>query len=705
MTTQKSTCKAFDKSYFSSRMRLSWSYGFICFIITLACMPIPMMMNVNNLLDRVTRNPSLKVERELIESISEGFVFFWIFAFVVFAIIGGIIATDYMINRKKAYLYHSMPQKRGVHFSHSLISVFIWFLAAVAVNAVITVLVFAANGVASGAVIGAFLWSALRAVAYFALVLSLMALCASLSGQTLSQLSLLVAVCFLPICIYLAICYIVYYSTDYSSFYEVSKFFVYITPFYRLLMEYDYPYSALELVIMLVVSVGVSVASYFIYKHRKIESAGTPIVSYSVGEVFKYLILVPLTFFAGLLFKALGGGDGWLFFGFLFGAFVGLVFINLFLYRNPSKMFSSAKGFGVFLVAFLVFFILIGYNTFGHDRHIPNEKNIHQISVAMENGEYTFRDKETVAKIADYAEKMIKADTENRNNNTVDRNGWVHINITNNLGFVYQKRIPHCDFNSAQQFYSMLSLSDEYLDAHMSEAQALLDDDFKVWIELPVIGDYSYSVSVEGNAFVQAYLKDVQNPMREHSFHLSTVYYRNCTMRVYSADENVMAYLADKLGFDDASHMMRTFREFARLCVKEVTVSINDPYLTDYYEELEKAGYGDGYWENSNLYSKTYTGEQAYEIFCALTVNDRHHSYLTYPSLEPKYSVTVHYEMSKELYELYLKEYAPEHYEMYYDREMSYPSYNDNNMYTYRSYFSRDSVPGFVVTDFSVFAQ
>ena len=161
MTTQKSTCKAFDKSYFSSRMRLSWSYGFICFIITLACMPIPMMMNVNNLLDRATRNPSLRVERELIESISEGFVFFWIFAFVVFAIIGGIIATDYMINRKKAYLYHSMPQKRGVHFSHSLISVFIWFLAAVAVNAFITVLVFAANGVASGAVIGAFLWSAL----------------------------------------------------------------------------------------------------------------------------------------------------------------------------------------------------------------------------------------------------------------------------------------------------------------------------------------------------------------------------------------------------------------------------------------------------------------------------------------------------------------------------------------------------------------
>ena len=704
MTTQKSTCKTFDRAYLASKLRLGWSYGFICFIITLACMPIPAMMSVHSILDRYSRIPSLNVAEEIIESFSEGFVYLWIFAFSAFAVIGGIMATDYMINRKKAYLYHSMPQKRLTHYSHSLLSVCIWFLSAVAANILITLLVFAANGVASGEIIGAFIWAALRAFIYFALVLALMSLCATLAGQTLSQLALLVTVCFLPMCIYLAVVQTVYHSTDYSSFFEVSRFFAYITPFYRLLMEYEMPYSALEFFVTLAVSGAIFVASYFIYKRRKIESAGTPIVHEKFGETLKYLLLIPITFFSGLLFEALGGGDGWLFFGFLFGAFVGLIFINLFLYRNPSRMFASAKGFIIFVVCFLVFFILVGYNVFGHDRYVPNEKNVSKITVQADGDAYTFRDDETVAQIIEFAEEMIELDLEEK---SIYRNGWAQIKITTKLGYTYQKRIPYVNFDASQQLYTILYSSEEYLDEHIKRARALLgDDDYKIWLNLPVIGDFDYSFSVDGRAFVEAYLRDVRDPMRAYSCYITTVYYRNCAMRVYSADENVMSFIAGTLGYEDGEEMLSTFREFARLCVKEVTVSISDTYLYDYYDMIaKKEGYLDGYWTNSDLYQKTYTGDEAYEIYLALAVWERNHSTFTYPALEPKYSVTVHYEMSQDLYKLFIEEYAPVYYEPYDEKGISYPSYNDSGIYTFSSYFNRDSVPSFVASDFSSMAQ
>lgn len=707
MTTQKSTCKALDRSYLASRLRLSWSYGFICFIITLVCMPVPVMMSVHDVLDRYSRNIGLNIEAEIAENLAEGFVYFWIFAFALFAVVGGVIATDFMINRKKAYLYHSMPQKRATHFSHSLLSVALWFVVAVALNIAITLLVFAANGVASAVIIGAFFGAVLRALTYFVLFLSFMSLCATLAGQTISQLSLLVLVNFLPICIYLTVSSIIYYSTDYSSFFEVSKFFTFITPIYRFAMEYDYPYSPLELLVMLAVSVAIFFGAYFIYKYRKIESAGTPVVHAKFGECLKYLVLVPLTFFSGVLFEALGGGDGWLFFGFFFGAFVGFIFINLFLYRNPSKMFSSVRSFGVFLAIFLVFFGIVGYNVFGHDRYVPKAQNVHQVTVATELGSYTFRDDEIVSDIIEYSKAMIEEDSSDRENRTIYRSGWIEIKIDTKLGFTYLKRIPNCNVEKAQEFFAKLYTSQEFFDAHVKRAEALLSErEYKVWVDIPVIGEYSYNVSMDGNTFVRAYLKDVQNPLREQSQYITTVHYRDCVMRVYSADQNVMAFIASELGFDSAQHMLDTFRNFAKSVVKEVTVSISDAYLYDYYELLEKDGYVDGYWTYKDKWSKTYTGDEAYEIYTSLYFSDHYYSYShSYPSVDPKYSVAVYYEMSHELYNLYIKEFAPVFYEKYLEKDMSYPSYSENNIYNYSSFFIRGEVPEFVLTYFSAFEE
>ena len=247
MTTQRSACNLFDKSYFKNIVKRTWSYGFICCIITFLCMPIPLLMNINQLVARITRGASINLEEEIIEVVSEGFIFLWIAFFAAFALVGAIMTFDFIINRKKAYLYHSFREKRVTHFVCNTLAAFTWFLTAVVINVLISFLVFAVNGALTGGVAVCFLSAVLRAVVYFALAFAIVALASSLTGQTAATVAMTAVVCFLPICIYIALEYIIYYSTTYSDFEDISELFIYVTPFVRVAMAADdMPFTSLE---------------------------------------------------------------------------------------------------------------------------------------------------------------------------------------------------------------------------------------------------------------------------------------------------------------------------------------------------------------------------------------------------------------------------------------------------------------------------
>ncbi len=695
MTIQRSICKLIDISYLKNILRRTWSYGFICFIITFACMPIPLLMEANSLWARYNYNNSIKIENLLIETVSEGLNYLWIFIFASFAIIGGVMTFDYIINRKKAYLYHSFPERRSTHYVCNVLATSIWFFAAVVANVIITTVVFAANEVLTGAVMSAYIGSVLQAVVYFILAFAITALCASLTGQMVSTLAGIVVVCFLPICIYFAFANIIYYNADYSSLYEVSELFIYITPLIRLILSSsDMPFTTLELILTVLASVGIFVGAYFIDRYRKIESAGTPVIHAPFGETVKYLILFPLTFFAGMLFEAFGGGVVWLFFGFFFGALVGLVFINLFLYRNPSKMFFGIKGFCIFLAAFLAFFIIFGFNVFHHDRYVPNEKHVSSVTLSLHNDEFSFSDDETVEMLVDYAEDMIDEDISEPINYS-NHYGWIEMRVRSKLGVTYQKRIPICDINRTNELYSALQKTDEYLEIHKQNVKTMLASNRTSWMSIPIIGYLEYSFSIASSKLAEAYLLDLENPDRYSSRYICSVYGGSYTMVLYSADKNSMNLIADYIGYASGEEMLSAIDEFARECISGVKVSVDLNYIDEYYEKTQASQ--DGYWNNQYLYSKSYTGDEAYEIYLSLFSRAHGYDEYTFPNTVCEYDVTVYYEMTEELYEKYKTEYAPKNS----FAEISYPSYNKDGLYEFSTVFRADSVPPFVEEYFS----
>ena len=434
----------------------------------------------------------------------------------------------------------------------------------------------------------------------------------------------------------------------------------------------------------------------FIYKYRKIESAGTPVIHAKLGEILKYLILFPLTFLSGVIFEALGSGDAWLFFGFFFGAFLGFIFINLFLYRNPSKMFYGAKWLALFLVAFVLFFVVFGYNLLHHDRFVPDEDNVSVASVSIEGVEYKFRDREVVFAVVEYADDMIEQATGGNS-----FSGFVDIELKTKLGFAYSKRVPICDFERTDEIYGILRRSDEYLSLHEKMANTVFESYSTIWLNIPIVGDFCYSFSIKPEILKDAYLADIKDRDRYETPLLCTSYYSRSYLEIFEGDERTLDVIAQYIGFANGREMLTAFDEYVKNNLHSITVSVSNKgaYLEDYYKELEKADYNGGYWQNTDKFVKVYEGEQAYEIYRALRVHSYASNGYVYSCSDMTYDVSVDYVVTKQSYNEYVEKYP-----VNLNVEINYPSYQEDGVYSFYSVFSKDKIPSFVTTDFYSFA-
>ena len=170
-------------------------------------------------------------------------------------------------------------------------------------------------------------------------------------------------------------------------------------------------------------------------------------------------------------------------------------------------------------------------------------------------------------------------------------------------------------------------------------------------------------------------------------------------MRLYAADENSMNLIASYLGYENSEKMFEVFRDFAKKSLKEVTVSVGLNAIDEYYEIAAKEGKGDGYLENESVYTKTYTGEKAYEIYLSLLYTDDMRNAYTQPNAALEYTVTVKYEMDEEFYREFYLEHSNKTYEMGVD--LNYPTYSNDGIYEFSTYMREDSIPSFVISDFS----
>lgn len=634
MTALNRISELFSPTYYKNLMKRSWSHSFICAIVLFLAMPVATLININNIMD----NGFLAYEKRLgriTDAITDGFQYIWIALAVAAAVFGGILLMNFLSDRKKAYLYHSFPIKRKTHYFCHIAACVSDFLIAFLLNVLLTLCIFMVTGVAYSEIISAFFTSVSIAFVYYILALSLTVLALTLTGQTSAVFLILLAIAFLPIGIYFSAVQLFDFHENYFYFEHflrpeiVTRLSAPIRYIY--LVSNETSYSAREGIITLLVSCVVFIGAYYIYKRRKIESAGTPVVSFVFGEVLKYMFLFPGTFFLGWMFYSLGNESFfWLIFGFLFGAFLVFLFFNLFLYRSPRKMFYGWKWLCVFVALFLIFFALTFLAT---GENIPDPEKLDSVDIYISGNEYSFEDEENKKAIVDFSRDMI-AGAKNYGFYSYRQ----RIIFNRNMLFSASRYIPTARTERESKLLLTLMYSTEYI----AQLEKLLKEEYKYtlpgsdmqYVSFEDAGYYyEYrldrgDIIVDRDAFITCALKDIRNPNRYDGQYLGCVHLHNVSFELYSTDINCLT-----MNINPEFGAPYTLKDILDEIDEKKKDSINKITVTD-----TKTG---------NV--KSYTGKEAWEIYNSCISRSHYNIYnlAVHPNCDYRYEIEVFYTGNK----------------------------------------------------------
>lgn len=402
MTTQKSCSEksnivknyGFSGKYFLGELKRSWPFAVFLFIAFLIMMPVAVLMGLQNVpvyIPVVREISDAEILRHVMRIIEEPVMrVVWGVFIVGFGILSGLKIGTALTNKVHSDFLHSLPIRREAIFATKLLTTSAVFIGALLVNSLLVVL---ACVVSSGlgtyglsdifATVFAFFFKAL--LLYFT-AFSITNLACMLSGTIVMQVFLTFFLGFAPLAYYLMVYGIAFTYADNISadYYYTFDFSQKICPIVKQINMLITDASALDIFSAIFLNVLLIFITIVVYKMRKVERAGTPVVFEPVAHVLKYLCLIPCTFFVGFLFEAMGGNDeGWRIVGFIFGALLSFMFMNLILTKNARKMFAGIKGFGIYVAVMVLVIVGCSLNLFGIDTYVPKNDDLESVTVSV----------------------------------------------------------------------------------------------------------------------------------------------------------------------------------------------------------------------------------------------------------------------------------------------------------------------------------
>lgn len=395
-------------SYFVGELKRSWTRAVLYFIVIMLCFPVAILMEM-------TGNSAMDFEDIL--------PLFYVLVMCI-AVCAGLSATSYLSGKSSSVFLHSVPLKRENIFFVKYSVGAIDFLAALFLNSVLVLIILLTEATPVGNVV-AFTDTILYLIGIlgncciaFVTIYSITTLSGVLGGTQSMQFLLSLFFNFVILVYYICFyaVFLNYSEYIYADYYATYESFCKIAPILRFASISGNPLTWGEAIGFLIFSALIVFLSLFIYKHRKVERAGTPIVFSGFASVLKYLIIIPSTIFLGLFFESMAGNGGaWTVAGLALGAILSFMLVNTVLHKSARSMFQGKKGFAVYCVVFSAVFACIVFNAFGIDGYVPNADNVSYVKISCSPDFYnvSIYDKavieESVSVCRDYIEKSKRS--------------------------------------------------------------------------------------------------------------------------------------------------------------------------------------------------------------------------------------------------------------------------------------------------------
>ena len=344
----------------------------------------------------------------------------------LFAVLWGSAAMSYLNSKVSVHFYHSVPLTRGTLYVSEILAKVICYAIPAMITPMLSVLV---TGIITGVwhptVTSLFISGGAYAILYFTFYLSIMAFAASFTGNAFSRLMTAALVVFMPAAMLLLWTTILNYSAVYTSYDSFFTLAAEICTPIRIVASFvndgmvfsDDTFTmvsrAWETVLTILVALLFFIAGYLIYRCRKSELSGMPVLSKIASGVIKYTCMFCAAAAFGYIFEVFGDGSISYGIGAVIGALLAMMLINVILTKSAKQLFAGLKGLCIFCGSFIVLFILFGADVIGHDRHIPQASMIRDLKITV-NSEVslTIEDEEDQQYYTDFVRAYLQENTD-----------------------------------------------------------------------------------------------------------------------------------------------------------------------------------------------------------------------------------------------------------------------------------------------------
>ena len=418
----KSKISFFNKTIFLKNVTLYWPIWVVYTLFLLGGLPVNLWFSMQ---DRYRIKPLTETQMlmELSEAIQPSY---YICVIACAVVIAGMALFSYLYRSQSANMIHSLPVDRRELFGTNVISGLVFLIVPQIFTFVLTILVCLDAGIPQVEYVGmwlliamvtafisfafvtfcAFFTGQLVALPVYVIILNALAyavnalvqMIVELFGYGVCAVGLLaeeMLICFAPIVCYLSKVTISY-QTDASG--RITG------------LSVD---GIACILIYFIIAVVLYVAAYFVYRRRRIESAGDlitvgilkPIFRWGVGSLAGFYI----TIFFSVLFTQIG-------FAFSYAGFViGLLFFGAVFYfvadmfvRKTFRVFKKQnwKGCGIFCIVLLLSLGGVVVYSNVEEKRIPKAEDVDYVGLSM--GYYVEYENEDVEKVIDIHEKILE---------------------------------------------------------------------------------------------------------------------------------------------------------------------------------------------------------------------------------------------------------------------------------------------------------
>ncbi len=449
------------------------------------------------------------------------------------AVLWGCTTMPYLNNKVGVNFHHSLPLKREHHYLYEIGAKVLLFVLPLGVSSLLgylTTVVIAGSLAANAA--GMFLSIFFYSVTCFVLFYSIMVFAASFTGSGFGRLLAAGMIVFMPSILCVCLYYICDFSARYSSFDWITDIGERILLPVRAILvaqgDSDYTNVGWEITGAWLLAAVFFVCGLFIYKKRKSELSGTPVLSAIARGLMKYsTIFVAATLFSMMMEDFADGVVG-IYVGGAVGTLLAAILMNTILTKSAKKMFAGVRGLVISFAAFCVIFTVVGFDLFGFDIYVPSPSSVRSVTVDMGGVEVELTDRDDVKRVSeivhtyfnngldessDYigtvsqakyldndsmtSEDALQLNLLNEADSMFSETYYIRITLKTASGLRFEKRYRAPVSGSHAEILTIMANSEDFLDAYFGESANYVGEG---WVNMPKYSEYeSYKIS-ETNA-------------------------------------------------------------------------------------------------------------------------------------------------------------------------------------------------------------